>query len=489
MAEKQQQRLETTTKLAEKQVIAVKQILQTRLLELPSVNLQDEVLKELDENPALEMDTDSEDMSDGATDGLVRQEQSSPRDDYGDNTDDWDSNDYARMSETYDTKADYGKVRHQNDDIDSERPMIARTSLVEDLLQQLGELSLSEEDRMVAEYIIGNLEEDGYLKRTVFAIATDMLVQYNLDISQEKIESIITNVIQTLEPTGIGARNLQECLSLQLRALWSQEKNPLLQQTLHIVDHYFDDLSKHNYERIQRMEQLTKEQMAEVVQMIRRLNPKPGGAQDSTVYIHPDFIVKVDGEQVLATLANEYHPQLRVRSDYEKMLSEKRLKRDAAAYLKQKIESAQMFIMALKERDRTMQKVMNAMIEWQHDYFVTGDKAKLKPMILQNIADKIGMDVSTVSRVTSHCYADTAYGMVALKSLFSEAPNDDGVSSYEIKETIKELVENEDKEDPYTDDSLVKLLEQKNYHISRRTVAKYRMQLGIAPISQRRKRL
>ena len=327
-------------------------------------------------------------------------------------------------------------------------------------------------------------------KNSARSIANQLLIQENIRVNREDVIRVLTQVIQTLEPTGIGARNLQECLLLQVDALLHQQKTPQLLLARNILTHHFENFSKRRFDLIAKREKVSAEQVQAAVSIIARLNYYPGGGSETVNYVIPDFIVTVEGDNVSFTLARQYRARLRVNSEYEKLLSQSRLQRDPAAakFYRETIDRARLFIDTLTDRELTMTLVMNEIVNQQKAYFLTGDPKQLKPMVLRNIADKVKMDVATISRVTAQRYAQTPYGTIPLRSLFSEAVNEEDASANAIKQALKEIVESEDKRAPYTDEKLVQLLQEKGYSISRRTVTKYREKLGILSTSKRKER-
>ena len=374
--------------------------------------------------------------------------------------------------------------------------MVATTSFREDLISQLGELALSDTDRRIAIFIIGSLSDQGYFedgedsKNSARSIVNQLLIQENIRVTKEDVIRVLTQYIQTLEPTGIGARSVQECLLLQINAALQQKKTPQLLLARTILTNHFDHFTKRRFDLIAKREKISVEQVQEAVAIITRLNVYPGGGSETTNYVVPDFIVMVEGEKVTFTLARQYKARLRVSNDYEKLMQQSRTRKDpeAAKFYRETIDKARLFIDALTDRERTMTLVMNEIITQQKAYFLTGDPKQLKPMVLKNIAEKVKMDVATVSRVTAQRYAQTPFGTISLKSLFSEAVNEEDASANAIKQALKEIVEGEDKRAPYTDEKLVQLLQEKGYSISRRTVTKYREKLGILSTSKRKER-
>lgn len=462
--------------LKQTQRIELSKIMLMNLIQTPNMELDELIKKEIDDNPALEIDhetTDNElDISENQPDGEFSDLHSAD----DDNADDWDS-------------ADYDRFHYPENEPRYERPVVADNSFRESLLMQVGELNISEKEKEIANYIIGNLDDDGYLRRENQSISNDLLMQYNIQASSEDIEQIIIHVIQSLDPSGVGARNLQECLSIQLRQLQLAQNNMVINHARCIIDHYFNDYSKKKYDKIQKQESISESELNDIHDIIRKLDPSPGGSSTLPKYVTPDFVITIEEGKLLLNLANPYVPKLKINKEYLDLYQLYRSKKnkEAMEFVKKNIDNANSFIAALPERNRTMYLVMNEIMRFQEQFFLTGDSKQLHPMVLKDIAEKIGVDISTVSRVTGRRYVQTPFGTLLLKNLFSEAANaEDGISSNAIKQALTELVNNEDKNKPYTDEKLSKLLENRGYNISRRTVAKYREQLGISATSIRK---
>ncbi len=482
------------------QHLTQRQMLLMHLINISKEELDEEIAKAVETNPALEIVPEEESEEAAQRDGETEEWDSEPKEvsyeeamSLGANTHDNDA---------YDTNPDdwepggYDTSRYDSGDFPYEKPIVATTSFREELEQQLGTLELSDTDRRIAEFIIGSLTDQGYFeddeesKNSARSIANQLLIQENLRVTREDVLRVLTQYVQTLEPTGIGARNLQECLLLQVDALLHQQKTPQLLLARNILTHHFENFSKRRFDLIAKREKVSAEQVQAAVSIIARLNYYPGGGSETVNYVIPDFIVTVEGDNVSFTLARQYRARLRVNSEYEKLLSQSRMQRDPAAakFYRETIDRARLFIDTLTDRELTMTLVMNEIVNQQKAYFLTGDPKQLKPMVLRNIADKVKMDVATISRVTAQRYAQTPYGTIPLRSLFSEAVNEEDASANAIKQALKEIVESEDKRAPYTDEKLVQLLQEKGYSISRRTVTKYREKLGILSTSKRKER-
>ncbi len=367
------------------------------------------------------------------------------------------------------------------------------------LIVQLGLLKLEEKEQVIAEQIIGSIDEDGYLRRETSAIVDDLAFRQNITASIEEIEGLIKR-IQQFDPPGVAARNLQECLLLQLKR--QKEEGKHVDVAIKALTKYFDEFTKKHYEKIQRGLNLDDDQLREVMQHIIRLNPKPGGTAGETNkaenYVVPDFFIMNNAGKLELTLNNRNAPELRISEGYRDMLKEydrgaKKDKRqkEAVLFIKQKIDSAKWFIDAIKQRQHTLLSTMNAIMEHQYSFFLTGDETELNPMILKDIAEKINLDISTVSRVANSKFVQTEFGTYRLKFFFSESLSTDSgeeVSTREVKKILSDMIEEEDKKHPLSDERLTELLQEKGYNIARRTVAKYREQLNV-PVARLRKEL
>lgn len=519
--QRQQQRQQQQQRMTASQ----RQTLFARILD-SDMNLREIVAREIDENPALELEENdpASPQSDISLDDLrAKDENEQNTDGLEENIDDWDSMDYVKTGDMEENLPEEGNTADGPDNWESnhagepteedtaymtddwepnqydertsppeassfERKCSSSSSFFDDLQQQLQEMTLSERERFIATNIIGNLESNGYLLRSPRDLADDLLISYGERFQVEEIEQVLTNVVQQLEPAGVGARNLAECMALQLKALKAQSDSPLIQKALHIIEHYFDEFSRKQYDQIMRKEELTQAQFNKVQDIIRHLTPYPGPGE-VTQYITPDFLVEIEDGKLRLSLANEYHPKLRISREYNDLFNYYRKNGQTAAanQYKELIEKANHFIDILPEIHQTLHNVMATILVIQEQFFLTGDPKTLKPMILKDIADILELDESTVSRCTSRRYVQTPHGIYLLKSLFSEATNkEDGIAANALKVHIIELIENEDKHHPLTDEDIMKLLAGKGFRISRRTVAKYREQLGISASSARR---
>ncbi|MCS6980945.1 MAG: RNA polymerase factor sigma-54 [Flavobacteriales bacterium] len=492
---KQEQSLRLTQKLSPLQIQLMK------LLQVPTALLDQRIKEELENNPALE-DLSRIDM---------REESAQLQDEIDDDLDlegiEDAENDLTESQEAEvsleeflsEEEENYYKTHasnHSPDDEPWEAPVVQQVSFHEYLNSQIGMREMDDKTLQICRHIIGNLDEDGYLRRSVSQITDDLAYLAGIEATEEEVEKAL-KIVQELDPPGVGARDLRECLLLQLAHSGSRDKAVINAQRI-LRDH-FEEFTKKHYDRIQRRLRLEDGEFREAVQEILHLNPKPGSAFESVknnpYSITPDFILEKDLDgQLHLSLNSRNAPQLRISPRYAEMLramASDKSQKESAQFVKQKIESAKWFIEAIKQRQDTLMKVMNAILEHQAEYFATGDEKKLKPMILKDIAEKVGLDISTVSRVTGSKYIQTPYGIKLLKDFFSESlSTDEGeeVSTREVKSILQDLIRNEEKRRPLTDEKLTEILQKKGYNIARRTVAKYREQLGI-PVARLRKEL
>ncbi|WP_423147962.1 RNA polymerase factor sigma-54 [Rubrolithibacter danxiaensis] len=479
------------------QKLSPQQIQFIKLLQVPTVALDTRIKEELEENPALEdlslanMNEPAEEYPDKDPD-----EESFNEEDTGE-YDEFNIEDYLQD----DNLNEYGsKYEHNGDDEEEHKeiPIAVQNSFFENLQQQLDLVPLSDKDFLIAQQIIGSLDDDGYLRRSITSLIDDLAFSHNIFAEEDELEEML-KLIQSFEPPGVGARDLQECLLIQLRK--KDLNNPAIKKAIIVVEDYLDEFTRKHYEKIEKALNLDSEELKEVVAEILKLNPKPGDSGEVTtkqLQVIPDFhITNNDGVLVL-TLNSKNAPELRVSRSYQEMFEhydktsqkDKKLK-EAVQFVKQKLDSAKWFIDAIKQRQQTLLKTMNAIMNYQYDYFLTGDERNLRPMILKDIADKIGMDISTVSRVANSKYVQTEFGTFLLKSFFSEAiqtESGEEVSNKEVKKILEECISKEDKHHPLADEKLTEILKEKGYNIARRTVAKYREAMNI-PVARLRKEL
>ena len=462
------------------------------MIKLPTLDFEQRIKQELEENPALESGKEK--------DPLDEQDNFDDSSDYDDNehinADDINVDEYLSDDDIpdYRTKSN----NYSEDDQQKTIPIAAETSLSQHLINQLYGFRFESEELEIAEFLIGSIDDSGYIRRDLGQIVDDLAFTQNIMVELDVVEQVLKR-IQHLDPSGVGARDLQECLSIQL-----QRKSRTSDQAvaLLIIDNHFDLFSKKHYDKLMSKLELTEEQLKSAIAEIERLNPKPGssfaGQNKNIEQIIPDFIMKiVDGDLDLK-LNGRNAPELHVSHSYNEMLKgykasvdKSKAQHDAVMFIKQKLDAAKWFIDAVQQRQQTLMLTMSAIMAHQKEYFLSGDEKDLKPMILKDIADEINMDVSTVSRVANGKYVDTPYGTKILKSFFSESmTNDQGeeVSTREIKSILKTLVDQEDKKKPITDEQLAIELKNEGYPIARRTVAKYREQLDI-PVARLRKQL
>lgn len=486
MALKQQLQLKQQQKLSPLQMQVIK------LTELPVIELEERIKQELEDNPALEEGVD-------------------PTDTTSDFEDDFSTEDEANISQEDITLGDYLNEEEipdyqlrdnsrQNTGKQDEIPFSMASSLHEYLIEQLGECELSGKEEKVAEYIIGNIDENGYLDRSLSAISDDLIFQQNIDVPIKQLENILS-IIHDFEPAGIAARNLQECLLLQLKR---KEKSEDTELAIKIITDYFEEFSKRHYDKIIKQLNTDETHLKDAIEEITTLNPKPGNNWGDSMTITlstivPDFVVETYNGELILSMNNRNIPDLRVSREYSNLLrgyadnkeSMTSDKKNAVLFVKQKLDSARWFIDAIKQRQDTLQRTMQAIMDMQYDFFFTGEEAQLKPMILKDVAQRTGYDISTISRVSNSKYVQTNFGVYPLKYFFSESMQTDTgeeISSREVKAILKECIENEDKKRPLTDDKLSEILKEKGYIIARRTVAKYREQMNL-PVARLRKEI
>lgn len=475
------------------QKLSPNQILTMKLIEVPAAQLEQRIKEELEENPVLEIDPEKERHNDDEdTEETETSEETNDRD--------TSIEEYLANSDVpaYKLKAN----NYSPDDKQPEIPFSEGISFYEHLQEQIGLQDFNDEQEKIARYIIGNIDEDGYLRRTPQEIADDLAFATNLEIDTKEIESILS-VIQHFDPAGVGALDLRECLLLQLRV--RDQNNDTIKLATDIVEQCFEEFTKKHYDKIIKKLHIEKEdELKAAIDEILHLNPKPGsGFSGSLVkasqHIIPDFIIDYEDNRLSFHLNSRNEPELKISTTYREMLQEyvsnkanqTREQREAAVFVKQKLDSAKWFIDALRQRRNTLTLVMKAILDYQGDYFIDGDETKLKPMILKDIARMTSLDASTISRVSNSKYVQTPFGIYPLKYFFTEKmQNTEGedVSSREVKKILEESIAAEDKRNPLTDEKLVEILAAKSYNIARRTIAKYREQLGI-PVARLRKEL
>ncbi|WBX98652.1 RNA polymerase factor sigma-54 [Chryseobacterium gambrini] len=476
------------------QKLAPQQIQLMKLIQLHTLEFEEELERELEENPALE---------------IAKEE--SKEDDYSSLEDSFETEgtesietDFDVDQYLYDDEPSYktSSSNYSSDDeeFDNESLLTEGQSLYDYLLEQIHLANINKEDLKIAEYLIGNLDTDGYLRREIKSIVDDLAFSQGIYTTKENVEDILENYVQKLDPPGVGARGLQECLLLQIEKKVSSDKAVSL--AANILRHQFDALTNKHYNKIIQKYDIEEEDLKDALDEISKLSPKVGGNFDTqTITINqeiiPDFVIQVKDGQVIPMLNSKNAPTLRVSEEYKDILStyshdkNSAEHKQAALFIKQKLDAAKWYIDAINQRQNTLLQTITAIVKFQKDYFLTGDEKSLRPMILKDIADITGFDISTISRVVKSKYADTPNGIIYLKDLFSDSlTNDDGeeVSTKEIKMHLQEVISKENKRKPLTDDALVVILKEQGYNIARRTIAKYREQLNI-PVARLRKEL
>ena len=474
------------------QKLSPQQIQLMKLIQLPTQAFEERLKQEIEENPAL--DTGKEE-ADSIDDDLSNEYDDSGNEkiDAGDiNIDEYLSDDEIP---NYKTQAN----NYSADDEEKNVPYAAGTTFHQSLKNQLNTFRLDEDEQAIAEFLVGSIDDSGYIRREIIDLVDDLAFTANVFTTEEKVIAILTKVVHNLDPVGVGARDLKESLIIQLK---TKEKNKIRVLSIDILDNAFDHFVKKHYKRLQEKFNISEEELKEVNTEISKLNPKPGssyaGNNKMAEQIVPDFSIKIlDGELDL-TLNSRNAPELHISREYNNMLKgyqesivKSKSQKDAVFFIKQKLDAAKWFIDAIRQRQQTLLVTMNTIMHYQYDYFLTGDERRLKPMILKDIADQIQMDISTVSRVANSKYVSTPYGTKLIKEFFSESmKNDQGedVSTKEIKKILETVIHEEDKRKPLTDEKLSIILKEKGYPIARRTVAKYREQLDL-PVARLRKEI
>lgn len=461
-----------------------------RLLELPTLELEERVKHELEDNPALEEGKEPQD-------DLEHSEEEENFAAEGSDNEDLSLGDYFSADDIPEYKLQQMTERAERKE---EIPFAEGESLSEFLLEQLRLRELPEKQVKIAEYIIGNLDDDGYLRRDLSAIADDLVFQAGVEADEAEVEQVL-RVIQDFEPAGIGARDLKECLLIQLN---KREKTEATRLALRILNSYFEDFTRKRYERILKTLDITEEELKRAIREITLLNPKPGSSWGDTMetamsQVVPDFVVEANNGELTLSMNNRGVPDLRINQEYAEMFqdyagnkaNQTADRRDAVQFVKQKLDAAQWFIDAIRQRNETLQRTMETIICLQREFFLTGDETTLRPMILKDVAERTGYDISTISRVSNSKYVQTNFGVYPLKYFFSESMQTDTgeeISTREVKKIMKDHVDAEDKRHPLTDEELAAILKEAGYVIARRTVAKYREQLGI-PVARMRKEI
>ena len=475
------------------QKLSPQQIQLMKLIQLPTQAFEQRLKQELEENPALdsgkeEKDNEFDDDFDNTNDEFDDNESI--------NTEDINIDDYLSDDEIPDYRTSVNN--YSADDDEKSIPYASGTSFTQHLKSQLNTYRLDDDERDIAEFLVGSVDESGYIRRDLSDIMDDLAFTQNVYTTEDKIEQVL-NIVHQLDPAGVGARNLQECLSIQLSR---KQQTPDVELAADIINKAFEQFTKKHYKKLLQKFDVTEVQLKDAIHEIERLNPKPGGSYSGNnrmvEHVVPDFAIKIVNGELELTLNGRNAPELHVSREYNNMLKgykeskdKSKSQKDAVLFIKQKLDAAKWFIEAIKQRQQTLFVTMSSIMHYQKEFFLTGDERKLRPMILKDIADEIEMDVSTVSRVANSKYVDTPYGTKLIKEFFSESmTNDQGeeVSTREIKKILETVVEEESKKKPLTDEALAKILKEKGYPIARRTVAKYREQLDI-PVARLRKKI
>lgn len=477
------------------QKLSPQQIQLMKLIQLPTQAFEQRLLEEMNENPALEAGKEEEEY--------VKDEfETEDYDDYDDaeseriDAEEINIDDYLSNDDTPDYKTQTNN--YSDDDEDHDAPFAAPISFHQDLINQLNTFILTEADREIAEFLVGSIDDMGYIRRSISDIVDDLAFTQAVYTDEKTVERLL-HVIHELEPSGVGARDLQECLLLQLKHKTPTEN---IELATDIIENQFDAFTKKHYDKLLQKYNVSNDQLKKAIHEIEKLNPKPGGSftgnNKITENVVPDFAIRIVEGKLELSLNGRNAPSLHVSRDYQEMLQTYKVSKDksnqqkeAVQFIKQKLDSAKWFIDAIRQRQETLFVTMNAIMHYQEEFFLEGDETKLKPMILKDIADMVGLDISTISRVANSKYVETPYGTKLIKEFFSEAmKNDQGedVSTLEIKKILQNVIEEEDKHKPLPDDQLAEILKEKGYPIARRTIAKYREQLDI-PVARMRKKM
>ena len=470
-------------KLKLSQKLSPQQIQLMKLIQLPTLDFEQKIQREIEENPALEQGQNSSDENNDEN-----------QDDYSD-SDDLNIDDYINYDDTPSYKLSSNNSGNQED---KNIPFASGISFTQHLLSQLKPISLSEKKMRIAEFLVGSIDESGYIRLEIEEIIDDLAFTQNLIVSNDELKEVL-KIVQEFDPAGVGALSLQNCLILQLKR---KKSSVSIDLAIEIIENSFEQFSKKHFEKLMNKYSINEEQLKEVITIISKLNPKPGGSYSGggkpIEQVIPDFKISIENNELILELNYRNSPTLNISRDYDEMLrgyklekNKSKSQREAIQFIKQKLDSAKWFIDAVKQRQQTLFITMQAIMNYQKEYFITGDERKIKPMILKDIANEIEMDISTISRVANSKYVDTPYGTKLLKEFFSESmktTSGEEISTIEIKKILEKIISNENKRKPETDEKLVKLLNEKGYKIARRTVAKYREQLNI-PVARLRKEI
>ena len=470
-------------KLKLSQKLSPQQIQLMKLIQLPTLDFEQKIQREIEENPALEQGQNSSDENNDEG-----------QDDYSD-SDDLNIDEYINYDDTPSYKLSSNNSGNQED---KNIPFASGISFTQHLLTQLKPISLSEKKMKIAEFLVGSIDESGYIRLDIEEIIDDLAFTQNLIVSNNELEEVL-KIVQEFDPPGVGALSLQNCLILQLKR---KKSSVSIDLAIEIIENSFEQFSKKHFEKLMNKYSINEEQLKGVITIISKLNPKPGGSYSGggkpIEQVIPDFKISIENNELILELNYRNSPTLNISRDYDEMLrgyklekNKSKSQREAIQFIKQKLDSAKWFIDAVKQRQQTLFITMQAIMNYQKEYFISGDERKIKPMILKDIANEIEMDISTISRVANSKYVDTPYGTKLLKEFFSESmktTSGEEISTIEIKKILEKIISNENKRKPETDEKLVKLLNEKGYKIARRTVAKYREQLNI-PVARLRKEI
>ena len=470
-------------KLKLSQKLSPQQIQLMKLIQLPTLDFEQKIQREIEENPALEQNQNSSDENDQEN-----------HDEYSD-SDDINIDDYINYDDTPSYKLNSNNSRGQEE---KNIPFSSGISFTQHLISQLKPISLSEKKMKIAEFLVGSIDESGYIRHELDEIIDDLAFTQNIIVDKPELTEVL-KIIQDFDPAGVGALSLKECLLIQLKR---KRKANSVDLAIEIIENSFEQFSKKHFEKLMNKYSIDETELKEVITIISKLNPKPGGSYSGgsspIEQVIPDFKISIENNELALNLNYRNSPTLNISRDYDEMLkgyklekNKSKTQREAVQFIKQKLDSAKWFIDAVKQRQQTLLITMQAIMNYQKEYFLTGDERKIKPMILKDIANEIEMDISTISRVANSKYVDTPYGTKLLKEFFSESmktTSGEEISTIEIKKILEKIILNENKRKPETDEKLVKLLNEKGYKIARRTVAKYREQLNI-PVARLRKEI
>ena len=470
-------------KLKLSQKLSPQQIQLMKLIQLPTLDFEQKIQREIEENPALEQNQNSSDENDQEN-----------HDEYSD-SDDINIDDYINYDDTPSYKLNSNNSRGQEE---KNIPFSSGISFTQHLISQLKPISLSEKKMKIAEFLVGSIDDSGYIRHELDEIIDDLAFTQNIIVDKSELTEVL-RIVQDFDPPGVGALSLKECLLIQLKR---KRKANSVDLAIEIIENSFEQFSKKHFEKLMNKYSIDETELKEVITIISKLNPKPGGSYSGgsspIEQVIPDFKISIENNELTLNLNYRNSPTLNISRDYDEMLkgyklekNKSKTQREAVQFIKQKLDSAKWFIDAVKQRQQTLLITMQAIMNYQKEYFLTGDERKIKPMILKDIANEIDMDISTISRVANSKYVDTPYGTKLLKEFFSESmktTSGEEISTIEIKKILEKIISKENKRKPETDEKLVKLLNEKGYKIARRTVAKYREQLNI-PVARLRKEI